>query len=401
MVSKNSCLTKNRPHVVLINTWAVINARGGAEKIFASMANALVAREFQVTAICCEPKKGEPGYFLDPAVRFVNAYREPTFSFIYRSPWRNFFCYRITKAARKCAREIFDDGWKRNSIKHVLSYIPPADVIVSFQMGTTHVLRQLRVTAPVVTMLHSPPVYYAKQASFSIYRESVDSCSVLQVLLPEFEDQARKEFPHVPIVTIPNVVQQFKEASNCKAKKIVCLARLESGKRPELLVEAFALLHKRFPDWICEWWGDHTSLNTKTRIISLIRKYGLEKNFLLPGTTSNVEPVLQSASIFAFPSRSEGFGLALAEAFSAGLPAVGCKDCMGVNSLIHDGANGFLTDSTPKAFASGLARLMENEDLRKKFGNVGREEVKLYSAEQVWSSWEKLLQGESQRKRSY
>ena len=142
-------------------------------------------------------------------------------------------------------------------------------------------------------------------------------------------------------------------------------------------------------------------MNTKTRIISLIRKYGLEKNFLLPGTTSNVEPVLQSASIFAFPSRSEGFGLALAEAFSAGLPAVGCKDCMGVNSLIHDGANGFLTDSTPKAFASGLARLMENEELRKKFGNVGREEMKLYSAEQVWSSWEKLLQGESQRKRSY
>lgn len=396
-MSKNSCLIKKRPHVVLINTWAVINARGGAEKIFASMANALVARGFDVTAICCEPKKGGPGYFFDPTVRFINAYREPTFSFVYKAPWRNLFCYRLTKVARKCAREIFDDVWKRNSIGHVLSYIPPADVIVSFQMGTTHVLRQLHVTAPVVTMLHSPPMYYAKQASFSIYRESVDRCSALQVLLPEFEAQARKEFPHVSIVTIPNVVQQFKEASNCKAKKIVCLARLESGKRPELLVEAFALLHKRFPDWICEWWGDHTSMNTKTRVTTLIREYGLEKNFLLPGTTSNVELVLKNASLFAFPSRSEGFGLALAEAFSAGLPAVGCKDCMGVNSLIHDGANGFLTDPSPEAFASGLARLMENEELRKKFGKVGREDMKLYSAERVWSSWENLLQRVSQK----
>ena len=74
-----------------------------------------------------------------------------------------------------------------------------------------------------------------------------------------------------------------------------------------------------------------------------------------------------------------------------GLPAVGRRNCSAVNTLIRDNQNGFLTESTPAAFAEGLAKLMESEELRSRLGTQGREDMKVYSAERIWDAWEKLI----------
>ena len=131
--------------------------------------------------------------------------------------------------------------------------------------------------------------------------------------------------------------------------------------------------------------------NYWNEVNNLIREKDLSERIFFRGTTNNVASVLQNASIFAFPSLYEGFPLALAEAFSMGLPAVGCKDCSGVNSLIKDGSNGFLTDPTPEAFAEGLAKLMMSEDLRRQLGAQGRQDMKAFSADAVWGAWDKLI----------
>lgn len=127
------------------------------------------------------------------------------------------------------------------------------------------------------------------------------------------------------------------------------------------------------------------------KIEELISKEGLNDRFLLKGVTDDVSSKLREASIFAFPSVFEGFGIALAEGLAMGLPAVGRKSCSAVNTLIRDGKNGFLTDSTPEAFSEGLAKLMANEELRRQFGMQGKEDMKNYSADSVWGKWENLL----------
>lgn len=361
------------------------------------MANAFVERGFDVTAICCDGRKGRPGYEFVPSVKFVNTYVKPLFSFFYKYPFKELLCFRLTRVEKIRARQTLNDKWKSKSIGKIFSEISSADVIVSFQVETTHILRQLGLEIPIVTMLHSAPEVYMSRPAFSVYQKSVDSCSVVQVLLPEFVSGARKELPNVPIVVIPNVVQQFEKISPCSAKTIVCLARLETGKRPELLVEAFSLLQERFPDWICEWWGDLGNKKVVRRIEALIRQRGVEGRFFLRGRTSDVENVLLRSSIFAFPSSFEGFGLSLAESFAMGLPAVGCKDCSAVNTLIRDGVNGYLVEPTPQAFASALEKLMSDGDLRRSFGGVGRKDMNNYSEERIWGIWEKLLRRLIQR----
>ena len=109
------------------------------------------------------------------------------------------------------------------------------------------------------------------------------------------------------------------------------------------------------------------------------------------GATDNVLDVYNKAAIFAFPSAYEGFGLALTEAMSAGLPVIGYKNCPAVNELIKDGENGYLCEDGVNAFAQALDKLMSDEKLRKKMGKAAKEDMKQYDSEKIWDMWEKLI----------
>lgn len=49
-------------NITLVNTWRVIDSKGGTEKVFCDMANELSRRGYDVTAICHDPKIGVPGF---------------------------------------------------------------------------------------------------------------------------------------------------------------------------------------------------------------------------------------------------------------------------------------------------------------------------------------------------
>jgi glycosyltransferase involved in cell wall biosynthesis len=86
------------------------------------------------------------------------------------------------------------------------------------------------------------------------------------------------------------------------------------------------------------------------------------------------EPTLtalyQSASVLAFPSLYEGFGLPLLEAMSHGVPAV-----VGAAGALPELALGAAIAVNPEdvnAIAGGLERLLSDASLRKKLGDEGR-----------------------------
>ena len=83
---------------------------------------------------------------------------------------------------------------------------------------------------------------------------------------------------------------------------------------------------------------------------------------------------------------------------SAGLPVIGCNDCLSVSSLIQHGVNGLLSDCTADDFAQQLARLMSDYELRAQLGHEAKESMKNFSPENVWKQWETLLCSVSQKK---
>ena len=90
-----------------------------------------------------------------------------------------------------------------------------------------------------------------------------------------------------------------------------------------------------------------------------------------------LEALYRSASVLAFPSLYEGFGLPLLEAMAHGVPAV-----VGVTGALPElalGAAISIDAEDPEAIAGALERLLADEGLRQKLGGEGRRRALDYS----------------------
>ena len=197
-------------------------------------------------------------------------------------------------------------------------------------------------------------------------------------------------------VVIGNAIPQYDVQADLSAQKdtykILFVGRLSKNhKRPHLLIEAFAGLADEFPDWNVELWGAEDGKAYYKELQLLIKRNHLENRVFLEGPTNDVPSVLQQGDIFAFPSAYEGFGLALGEAMSMGLPAVGYKSCSAVNELIKDGENGYLCDDGIEPLKIALQKIMKNQNLRKKLGWNAKKIIRKYSSFLIWNMWEKIL----------
>ena len=76
------------------------------------------------------------------------------------------------------------------------------------------------------------------------------------------------------------------------------------------------------------------------------------------------------ADVFFFPSAMEGFGLAVGEAMSSGLPVV-VSNRGSIPELVVDGEGGFVSDpADPARFAERLRLLLGDAALRRKLGQA-------------------------------
>lgn len=138
------------------------------------------------------------------------------------------------------------------------------------------------------------------------------------------------------------------------------------------LVDVAAHLAERLPQIRFLLVGDGP---LRQRVEQHIRQAGLEDSFRLVGFQpwARTPAFLNAMDIFAFPSQSEGFGMALLEAMACGLPAV-TTDQSGTQDVIVDGETALAADSLEE-LEEGLARLALDADLRRQMGARAREAV--------------------------
>jgi glycosyltransferase involved in cell wall biosynthesis len=73
--------------------------------------------------------------------------------------------------------------------------------------------------------------------------------------------------------------------------------------------------------------------------------------------TAEVAAALDAASLLVLPSRSEGMGRVVIEAFLRGRPVIGSA-VGGIRDLVAAGENGLLVEPEPEAIADALVRLL-------------------------------------------
>jgi glycosyltransferase involved in cell wall biosynthesis len=103
---------------------------------------------------------------------------------------------------------------------------------------------------------------------------------------------------------------------------------------------------------------------------------GLDERIRLLGRQANVADYLRGATLFAFPSVTEGFGTVLIEAMASGVPPV-AQGIAGVTTdIITAGVNGvILTEATASAWAAALGQLLNDPARMARLGRAARQTV--------------------------
>ena len=100
-----------------------------------------------------------------------------------------------------------------------------------------------------------------------------------------------------------------------------------------------------------------------------------------------------NSSIFALPSRFEGFGLVIIEAMSCGLPVVAFNCENGPRNIVTNKEDGFLvTPFDVEEYAEILLKLVHNEDLRKQIGINAYQTSRRYAIETIAVQWKNLFE---------
>ena len=375
-----------------------IGYSGGIENVFAKMASALSERGYDVIAVFADEKtEGEPFFAVPKSVKLLNLYHLPGEKAVKPSGLTKALREVIRPFSRAAAR---DQNYRllyqaKAQLSRLLEKEKP-DVIVSFREPTGRLLLDgVGTKIPVISMLHNDPdeIFRGSPAE---ERKALEKSAAIQVLLPSFISKAKKYLHYDHFIAIPNAVNAPHVTADHLAKKdkytITCVGRLTGRtKRQHLLIEAFARLSKDHPDWQVKLWGDTYDKPYVASLKSKIKKYGLEKQVFLCGTTKDMDAVWKETDIFAFPSHHEGFPLALSEALSCGIPAVGYRSCAAVNELIQSGETGLLVEEGASSLAEGLKKLMVSPVLREKFGKNAQMAAEMYRPEIVWREWEEKI----------
>lgn len=147
------------------------------------------------------------------------------------------------------------------------------------------------------------------------------------------------------------------------------VGRLVAQKAPERLIEAFALLHARFPKTRLVMLGDGPLTEP---LHAQAERAGVAQAIVWQTHGSGFK-LMPAFDVFVMPSLYEAFPYVIIEAAAAGLPLV-ATPVGGTRALIRPGENGAIVPhDQPQALADSLATLIEQPELRRRMGDKSRE----------------------------
>ena len=178
---------------------------------------------------------------------------------------------------------------------------------------------------------------------------------------------------------------------------IVCAysGRLTTEKGLESVIRVWKRLKAEFDDIYLLFIGSgkDMSLSCERQLREFAQINQLESSIAYTGAVNNVADYLQCADIFIFPSRTEALGLALIEAHSCGIPAIGTR-VGGIPDVIVDGVSGILVEpDNDDQLYNATVELIINQEKREKMGLSARQIVlEKFTLSGVLQSYEALFE---------
>ena len=235
--------------------------------------------------------------------------------------------------------------------------------------------------------MKKPKIFQSHGFSLSFYQRYFLSRLIFKNIADLYiaiSKQMQKEFaelgiPSNKIKYLPNSVDTeiFHPIEKKDNNLILFVGRMTFGKGIHVLLEALGYLSKKVhlviigpSDWDVEYFME------MLRRIDNENKRGLHKiTYLGAQEPINIIKWYQQASIFVLPSFREAFPVVNLEALACETPVI-ATNIGGIPEVIQHGKNGILIPpNNAIKLAEAIQYLLDNKDVRAKFGREGRKSV--------------------------
>lgn len=190
---------------------------------------------------------------------------------------------------------------------------------------------------------------------------------------------------------IPNALSfEADERSKLNSKIAITIGRHSYEKGLDRLLPIWKEVSLQNPDWKLKVYGDFTQETTFLK--REIEKLQLQDSIELLLPVSDIEKVYKGASVFLMASRFEGFGMALLEAMSFGLPVISFDCPIGPGNLIENNVDGILIpDNDTESYARQLNFLIQNKEFQNQLGGNAVKKASNFSKDKIMLLWEELF----------
>lgn len=346
-----------------------IGGHGGASRQVIMLANNLVSRGYSVTMVALH--YFNPSFFkIDTRINIIN----------------------LTNLESNAKCPIFT---RYKAYRKVLSNMHPDMTIhYNFQSVYFTVLSGVREHGKIIFAERGDP---SNKSDYTILLRIIRS--FVNPMIDGFVFQTRgaqkffkKKIQNKSIV-IPNSVA-IKDGVYSKVTKrektIVCVGRLHQQKNQILLIDAFAKIASKYPDYLLEFYGDG---ELREHLQCRIDTLGLTKKIILKGSVKNVFEYVRKSSLFVLSSDYEGMPNALMEAMALGVPCIS-TDCSpgGARDLIKDGVNGWITPiKDVKSLAEKMDYVLSNPLIAEQAATEAMKITKTHTDMRTFNMWDEFI----------
>ena len=368
--------------------YTALLTKGGADRVLTEKANWLAEHGYEV-GIITDTQMGRPPVFpLSPKVNLINLDIDFSKEYGHNLLMRTYLYYQLMSEYKRKMKAVLNTEKPDIVITTMgrdldfLTDLYKDGIIIGEAHTTKHFLRNFH-------LLEQRGFPY-KQIAWYWRRKMDRSVRKLKAVVLLTKEDAQSWEGITRTYVIPNSLPfEPTETSSLLNKQAIAVGRYNNAKGYEYLVEAWQIVHQKYPDWTIHIYG---SGELKEQVKSLIESNHLQDTMLMHEPTDNIREKYLESSICVVSSRYEGFSMVILESMACGVPVVSFDCPHGPRNIIHNGEDSILVEHlNTQAMADSICELIEQPELRKALGVKAQENIKRFSRDHVMKQWTTLF----------
>lgn len=345
---------------------------GGAERVLANQANTMAQQGHDITILTIVG--GDSFYPLDEKVKYISANvsvkrNNKVVLFLSESIGliKSFVCFR--KMIKKIDPNfVFSQQRQADIICYLVKKSGVHFKHVCYEINDPFVRRRL-VQKILRRIFNDSELLVCQSENVKKYYDTVPRSCV------------------IPNPINPNVIPKRVLPSR---PRIVAVGRLDKQKNFSMLLNAFVLVLKEYPDCCLDIYGEGPLRNALQKQIDSLH---IQKKAVLRGAHSDVLECICDASVFVMSSDYEGMPNALLEAMAIGLPVVSTDFKTGVARELIGSNNGIVVPvNNPEALANASIKILSNKNIIQVAAIENRSKMRDFYNDVIMKKWIKAFE---------